>query len=141
MNLYRKESTYISFLCKKVIVKIETKEKILFLSTKSLKAILIKLLKKKSTFFIFLFYFFFFKEFSIQLDTNQKIFGIQNLKIGFTPCPEKCSKCTSDTTCVACEDKAYLYNQLCLEKCPSGTYSSTEFICNKCNSNCKECEN
>lgn len=61
-------------------------------------------------------------------------------------CSENCKECNlSVDYCTSCEQGLYLYNNKCIESCPSNYYSSpkslnhSENICVECESNCESC--
>jgi proprotein convertase subtilisin/kexin type 5 len=53
-------------------------------------------------------------------------------------CKTNCIICSSQNTCSLCIFGTYLNNNLCLNSCPSLTYSLGSY-CMPCDSNCKNC--
>ena len=55
-------------------------------------------------------------------------------------CPELCTECTDQHTCVSCVDGAIrLDDGLCAEGCPSLTYLAQDHTCKSCHSSCLSC--
>jgi len=59
-------------------------------------------------------------------------------------CPDLCATCSDDSTCLTCTSTNALYNDLCLDTCPDGTYngidtSDSKRKCLTCPTNCVTC--
>ena len=60
------------------------------------------------------------------------------------PCSvQDCKSCPANDvgTCKECKENKKLYNNVCYDVCPEGTFESTNNICLDCSQDCKICEN
>lgn len=57
-----------------------------------------------------------------------------------TACHKSCLACfgTKDSECISCSEGMLLFQGLCINECPNGTYK-LENSCNQCHDSCSEC--
>ena len=85
------------------------------------------------------------------MNDNKKISCLENCPLGFykdssscKSCSKRCSTCTSETECSACNKHYFLFNETCMSNCPENYIADENQICLNCKkliNGCTACTN